>query len=264
MNVELLQLRLAGLPIPEIQYSDVTGSTNEDALRWVERGAVDGCLVISDQQTQGRGRLRRRWITNPGAALAFSLILRPSDEEQNQFNFFSPLGALAICQALENRLQLEAQIKWPNDVLIQRKKVAGILVETAWLGSQLQGLVIGIGLNITPVALPPANEVLFPAICVEEAAGRPVDRLALLHDILQALFSWRAAIHQPLFRTAWEERLAFRGEWVKIEEASNLTGSSPTTGQIRGVDETGNLLLATESGKILQVAVGDLHLRLID
>jgi BirA family biotin operon repressor/biotin-[acetyl-CoA-carboxylase] ligase len=264
MNVTKISSRLAGLPVTQIRYFDVIGSTNDEALRWAEAGTADGCLVVADQQTQARGRLGRRWVTNPGAALAFSLILHPTPNEQAKISFFSPLGALAICQALESIPGLAVLIKWPNDVLIQRKKTAGILVEAAWLGDRIQSLVIGIGINIAPAAVPPAGEILFPATSVEEAAGIKIDRLDLLRAILQGIFYWRAKINEDAFHAAWEQRLAFKGEWVKVEEASGSDGHAPIIGQVTGLDEVGNLILHTSSGENLPIAVGDLHLRLIE
>jgi BirA family transcriptional regulator, biotin operon repressor / biotin---[acetyl-CoA-carboxylase] ligase len=268
MNIETLYSHLGGLPIPHIRYFDTIGSTNDEALAWTAAGAEDGCLVIADQQTKGRGRFQRRWITHPGAALAFSMILHPTPDEMNQVGFFSPLGALAICQALEEKLGLAAQIKWPNDVILARKKAAGILVEAAWMGDQLQGIVIGIGLNIAAEAVPPANELLFPAISVEEALGpaakrKPVDREDLLRSILQGIFTWRSRLAEESFHHAWEERLAFREEWVRIEEAGDEE-SGPISGQITGIDPKGNLLLRNSVGKTVAVVVGDVHLRLID
>lgn len=260
MNIDSLQNNLAGLPIPEIRYFDSIGSTNDEALAWIAAGAGDGCLVIADQQTRGRGRFQRRWITRAGAALAFSLILRPTVGEMARVGFFSPLGAVSLSQALEEQLGLHPLIKWPNDVLLERKKAAGILVEAAWLGDQLQGMVIGIGLNITPEAVPPAAELLFPATSVETAAGQPVDREALLKAILQAIFTWRAALTTEAFHQAWEARLAFRGEWVRIEDS----GQPPVTGQVMGIDPGGNLLLRNQAGETTAVAVGDLHLRLVE
>ena len=94
--------------------------------------------MIADQQTKGRGRLGRSWVTNPGAALAFSIILRPTAEEIDHLGLFSPLAGLAVCLALQN-LHLPAEIKWPNDVLLARRKTCGILAESVWQGEQLQG-----------------------------------------------------------------------------------------------------------------------------
>lgn len=260
MDIDSLQTHLAGLPIPQIHYFDRIGSTNDEALAWVAAGASDGCLVVADQQTQGRGRFQRRWVTRAGAALAFSLILHPTAAETNQVGLLSPLGAVAICQALEKQVGLSPQIKWPNDVLLQRKKTSGILAEASWMGGQLQGVVIGIGINIASEAVPPASEVLFPATCVEEAAGKPVDREVLLQAVLEAIFDWRARVHTQAFHQAWEERLAFRGEWVRIEES----GQAPVTGQVMGIDLAGNLLLRNQAGETVTVVVGDLHLRLLE
>jgi len=260
MDVGTLTSLFTGLPVPQFRYFDTIGSTNDEALAWVAAGAQDGCLVAADQQTLGRGRLNRRWITHPGAALAFSLILLPKAEEIERMGMFSPLGALAICQALENMLGLASQIKWPNDVLLQGRKVAGILLEAAWLGDELQGIVIGIGVNVTAAAVPPQNELLFPAISVEEAAERPVERIALLKEILQSMFELRSKLIEPAFGQAWEQHLAFKGQWVRIEGTDN----QPITGQVLGIDPAGGLLLRSSAGKQFTVTVGDVHLRLME
>lgn len=261
MNVESLRLALAELPVPNIRYFEALGSSNDEALAWISQGGTDGCLVVADSQTQGRGRLGRKWVTQPGSSLAFSLVLRPTPAEIERLAYFSPLGALAICEALEG-LNLAPLIKWPNDVLLNRRKVAGILVEAAWLGSQLEGLVIGIGLNIAPDSIPPAAQLLFPATSVQDAAGITVDRLELLRVILSNLFSWRARLFDPAFFAGWENRLAFRGEWVKLQETvSQASNNGELTGQMIGIDASGNLLLKTQSGATTAVSVGDVHLR---
>jgi BirA family transcriptional regulator, biotin operon repressor / biotin---[acetyl-CoA-carboxylase] ligase len=262
MNVSSISSRLANLPIPQIRYYDVIGSTNDEALRWAATGATDGCLVVADQQTSGRGRLGRHWVTIPGAALAFSLILLPHPAEQAQSRFFTALGALAVCQALKTRLGLDAQIKWPNDILLEGKKTAGILVEANWMSQEMQSAVIGIGINITAEAVPPASELLFPATNIEESAGKKVDRIDLMQAILQEFFTWRGQLLEGGIRSAWEDRLAYKGEWVTIEEAPHSGENTPLTGQIIGLDDSGSLLLCNAAGAIVQVVAGDLHLRL--
>jgi BirA family biotin operon repressor/biotin-[acetyl-CoA-carboxylase] ligase len=260
MDEKELIRQLADLPIPHIRYFDTIGSTNDEALTWAAEGAEDGCLVAADQQTQGRGRFQRRWITRPGTALAFSLILHPTPAEMKRIEFFSPLGALAISQALEGIPGLNPLIKWPNDVLLQRRKAAGILVEAAWVGDHMQGMVIGVGLNVAPQSVPPADEVLFPAISVEEVSGHSIDRVQILHAILKALFTWRVQIGTEAFQQAWEQRLAFRDEWVRIDG----TAGEPITGQVVGIDPKGSLLLRNTAGEITAVMVGDVHLRLME
>lgn len=269
MNVQSLTSLLAGLPVPQVRAFDSIGSTNDEAKSWAADGAADGCLVIADRQTQGRGRFGRRWITLPGASLAFSLILRPDPAEMNHAGLFSPLGALAISQALEQAYKLDARVKWPNDVLLHDaaiqhpqatdwRKAAGILVEAVWTGEQLQALIIGIGINVAPGAVPPANELLFPAICVEDSAGQPVNREQLLKDVLAALFAWRPKLLDDRLRMEWEKRLAFKNEWVQVEE----TGGPPIIGQVVGLEPSGSLLLRTQAGELVKAAVGDVHLRL--
>lgn len=265
MNVDSLRLALEGLPVPQIRYFDALGSSNDEALDWISQaGSPDGMLVVADSQTSGRGRLGRKWVTQPGTSLAFSLALRPTPAEIEHLAYFSPLGAMAICEALE-ALNLAPKIKWPNDVLLNRRKAAGILVEVAWLGSQLQGIVIGIGVNIAPESVPPADQLRFPATSVQTAAGQPVDRLALLRSILTSLFAWRARLSEPAFFAGWEQRLAFRGEWVRLQEAGAQAGASGALeGQLAGIDRGGNLLLKTQTGAITAVNVGDVQLRPIE
>lgn len=260
MLEESLRTQLADLPIPEIHFFETIGSTNDEALAWSEKGAADGCLVIADTQTRGRGRLNRQWITRPGAALAFSLILRPKPEEISQLFLFSPLGGLALCQALSKGLGLAAQIKWPNDVLLNKQKVAGILVESFWSGEIPQSIILGIGVNVAPEAVPPADEVMYPATSVEQIYGKPVDRFDLLHDLLEALFEWRTNLTSARFFKAWEDYLAFRGDWVRVDQP----GLDPITGQILGITENGNLRLLTKMGQEINVYAGDIRLRPAD
>lgn len=260
MDVQTLKSRLAGLPIPDLRYFEEIGSTNDEALTWIEKGAQDGCLVVADAQTAGRGRLGRRWVTRPRAALAFSLIMRPSQAERAHLGFFSPLGALAICQSLEEQFGLHPAIKWPNDVLLERRKMAGILVEVSWLNDQLQGVVLGIGVNIASNSVPPDSEVMFPATSVEHVLGRAIDRRDTLAAILKGIFHWRGLLGSQAFFQGWEERLAFKDEWVQVQE----TGGAPLTGQVAGIDATGQLLLRLASGQVKAVSVGDVHLRLVE
>ena len=257
MNAAALRARLADLHLPAVRYFDTVGSTNDIALDWVQQDAPDQALVVADQQVAGRGRLGRQWITLPGAALAFSLVIRPSAAEAERLALFSPLAAVSLLQVLKDRCGLQAQIKWPNDVLIGRKKVAGILVEVQWEGPQPTGLVIGVGINVAHSAVPPASQLLFPATSVEAAAGREIDRLDLLHDLLAALLSWRPRMGSEAFFQAWEGNLAFLQEPVRIESG----GQQVYNGTVLGIDVSGNLRLLDSTGKEIHIASGDVRLR---
>jgi len=255
-NVPADAERLKSLGITGLRFLEETGSTNDDALVWAEQGAADGCLVVADAQTRGRGRLDRRWVTAPGAALAMSLVLRPSPAEAAQAGLFAGLGAVAVTEALEQGWGLKPQIKWPNDVLLGGQKVCGILAEASWSGSQLQAVVLGIGVNVAPSSVPPQDELLFPATCIEAAAGRTVERQEVLERIVEQLFVWRPALGSAEFLEAWNRRLAFRGEAVQI-----VMPGYNITGEVMEVDPAGGLRLRRRDGNVETVLAGDVHLR---
>jgi BirA family biotin operon repressor/biotin-[acetyl-CoA-carboxylase] ligase len=167
MDQTSLQALLADLPLGSVRYFATVGSTNDLAGRWVEAGAPDLALVAADEQTAGRGRLNRRWITPPSSALAFSLVLKnPVEADVLRY---TALGALAVCDALNAALSpvLPAQIKWPNDVIATRRKLAGVLAEAHWQGESLTAVILGIGINVAPPSVPPDEQLNYPATCVE-------------------------------------------------------------------------------------------------
>jgi len=260
MDEQTLRSGLADLPIPAMQYFDNLPSTNDLALDWAENGAPDFSLVAADSQSAGRGRLGRRWVTRAGAALAFSLVLRPSPLETAHLALFSPLAGLAVSLALEKLYSLQPMIKWPNDVLLERKKVAGILAEAAWQGQKVNGVILGIGINVASSSVPPAHELLFPATSVEQETGQAVDRIRLLRSVLEEVLAWRLTLGSARFMQAWEQRLAFRGEWV---EASQL-GKAALHGQVVRIDQDGNLIIVDNRGKEISITAGDIHLRPVD
>ncbi len=259
MNKEDLVQQLANLPIPDIRFHESIGSTNDEGLAWAEAGAADGSLVVAEQQTKGRGRLGRSWVTNPGAALAFTLILQPTPAEMEHIGLFSPLAGLAVCLALQG-MGLPAEIKWPNDVLLNRQKTCGILAESSWEAQSLRAVVIGVGINVAPSSIPPADQLQFPATCVEDHLGRPVQREKLLQEILAAFFTWRGIMGTIAFFRAWEERLAFKGESVYLKNS----GNEVLTGILLGVGEHGDLRIHLSEGGVKLVSVGDVHLRPVD
>lgn len=255
MSDSLLTFDGSGLPLAGVRALAQTGSTNADALMMAQLGAADGWLILAEEQTQGRGRFERRWVTRAGTALAFSLLLRPTEAEQAQLGRFVALGALAVQRALVE-LGLAAQIKWPNDVLVDGRKICGILVETLWQDGQAQAVVLGVGVNVLAESVPPAEELQFPATSVEDSLGQPVERAALLRSILTQIFAWRERMLEQDFWNAWQDSLAFRGQWVRVEG-----GQQPIVGVLEGLNADGNLLLRLEDGSSAVVMVGDVHLR---
>ena len=256
MNPNELKKVLSKLPLGNIRYFDSIGSTNNEALAWATGGAEDLSLVIAEEQTAGRGRLDRKWFTPKGTALAFSLILRPTAEEKPHLSRTVGLAALAVADTLRTR-GLISQIKWPNDVLLNGRKVAGILVESVWSGEEVDALVIGIGVNVLKDAVPSAELLFFPATSLEESLGSLVERERILHDILAGIIALRSHLSSDSFIASWEKALAFRGERVQVEQGDG----SILMGKLLGLEPDGSLRLSDEHGKSLTVRFGDVRLR---
>ena len=270
-----LQESLADLHLGGIRYFEITGSTNDEAAAWAETNAPDLALVIANEQTKGRGRLNRRWYTPPNVALAFSLVLRQigldDPETQKYISRTTALGAVAVCDALQGLYGIRAEIKWPNDVLVEHKKIAGILTEAQWYGEKLASVVLGIGINVAPSSLPPQSDLSFPATCLEECLQpRQMDmtnteRIRLLHRVLRKLIDWRPLLNSVVFTRAWESRLSYRGEWVQvyqdIEEATAGKPEPVIEGKVFGITAEGALQLLDRSGYLFTLQVGEIYLR---
>jgi BirA family biotin operon repressor/biotin-[acetyl-CoA-carboxylase] ligase len=262
MDELTLRKSLFSVPLGGLRYFRQTGSTNDVALAWAAAGAPDFSLVYAEQQTAGRGRGSHHWFTPRGTALAFSLILRLFPGGQTSSPLFSALGALAVCEVLES-LGLRPEIKWPNDVLLNRRKICGVLAELVWMGDKLDCLVMGIGMNITPGSVPPADQLTFPATCLEAELPPPkhgiqtLERGVLLQQILKKILHWRSLVATGSFLLAWENRLAFRGEQVEIW----WDGGEVEMGQVEGLEQDGRLRLLSSQGKVFSTNVGEVHLR---
>ena len=123
MNEANLKQAFVDLKIPEFRYFKETDSTNTQALNWISQGAPEYSLVIAEAQTAGRGRNRRKWVTTPGSSIAVSIILHPTIQEQKKLGLFSLLGGFSVLKVLEDNYRIKAQVKWPNDILIDYKKL---------------------------------------------------------------------------------------------------------------------------------------------
>lgn len=250
MNIKSIQK----LPISKVRYFDSIGSTNDEALAWAAQGAPDLSIVIADEQTAGRGRLDRKWFTPKGSALAFSLILRPANN--TPLSRTVGLAALSIADACA-KFGLSPQIKWPNDILLNGKKIAGILIETIWSGDQVTALVIGMGVNVLKQSIPPADQLKFPATSLETELGRPLEREGFLQEVLSRLAAHRSEMDSDRFMIAWENYLAYKNQAVQITNGAKET----MIGELAGLGADGSLLLRDPLGNQLTVHVGDVSLR---
>lgn len=272
MNQTKLQELLVGLPIEEVRYFDVVDSTNSAASRWAESGAPGLALVVANEQTSGRGRAGRQWFTPKGAGLAFSLLINisnqnPSDlanlcrliSHQQKMHLLTALGALAIVATLREEHQLEALVKWPNDVLVNGRKLAGVLVELSWEGDVARTVTLGIGINVTHIPHELDRVEGLPAASVEDLVGKPVDRWNLLRSILARIFKLFPELLNEAFILLYQERLAYLGNWVRVTgQIDNLEG------RVLGLSPEGLLRIETLSGGIITLSAGEIHLRLVD
>ena len=251
------RLPIGGFGLPLHLLASV-GSTNDFALDLAAGGAPEGTLVVADSQTKGRGRGERRWQTRAGTSLAMSLVLRPRAVRPESAWGISVVGALAVSEALEMEGAVPA-IKWPNDVLLGGRKVAGLLVDATWEGERLASAVLGIGVNVLDGSAPPDEDVDFPATSLEASLRRPVDRGTLLLAVLEALARWVPRLGSTTLREAWWQRMAYRDEWVSVEDAGRAL-----RGRLVGLDAGGGVQLGLENGEQVTVGAGAARLRPID
>ena len=239
------------------RYLESTGSTNADGLAWLAEGAPDGAFIFADHQFAGRGRSERKWVTNPESSIAVSIILRLNQSEKERSQLFSALAGVALALTLRKTYEIPAMIKWPNDVLIDNKKTAGILAEADWDDQKLNGIVIGVGINILSGSIPPPDTIQYPATCIQNHTTLQVNRFQMLGSFLQNLFQLRKEISKPSFLNQWENLLAFRNETVYIKENDETI----FIGTLSGIESNGDLRLISKEGMIKKFTAGDVHLR---
>ncbi len=230
------------------------GSTNDEAKRLASMGEPEGTLVVADTQTAGRGRSGRQWVTPPGAAIAMSLILRPTIPSF-QITQTALLGGLVVLEGIEQATGLTAQLKWPNDVLINGRKVAGVLAEAAFTGDKLESVVLGIGVNVN-AGPPPDLSLEYPATCLAAEAGHLLEREPLVNAIIAAFDARYRQLGTAALRQAWAKHLAMLGKKVKA-----IGPGETVFGTLEGVTDEGAAVIRLESGERRTVLAGDVHLR---
>lgn len=249
---QLLKTKALGKTI----YSfEEVGSTNEIASELAKNGAPEGTIVISDSQTQGKGRLKRKWISPHGVNLYMSVILRPQVAPKD-----SPLltfvASIAVIEAIRAE-GVEAFVKWPNDTLIGGKKTAGILTEMEIENDKVLFAIVGIGvnLNMTDEGIEEMGEVAATATSVRKALGHEVDRLKFTASLIGEFEAW----YQRFIRG---ERSRIIKEWTERWRDFNRRlqvnlGEKVVEGVASGVDENGYLLLKKDDGTIEKIISGD-------
>ncbi|HEX3850214.1 MAG TPA: biotin--[acetyl-CoA-carboxylase] ligase [Polyangiaceae bacterium] len=234
-----------------LMYKPVTGSTNDDALLAARSGAPHGSVFVADEQTAGRGRRGHSWLAAPGEDLLFSVLLRPKLELPQTSALTLAIG-LALRDAVSQRIAESADLKWPNDLLVNGKKLAGILVESQLQGDRLQAVVVGIGLNVASREFP--SEIAARATSLALLGSTRLEREPLLYDVLQAI-SARLDAYQNTGVAGILGELntvdALRGKRVRVDAQVGIG---------RGLDEHGRLLLEDDAGRIHAILSGTVEL----
>jgi BirA family biotin operon repressor/biotin-[acetyl-CoA-carboxylase] ligase len=241
---------------PPIIYSESMTSTNIVLKQAAESGAVHGTVALCEEQTAGRGRRGRNWVSPKGQGLWVSLLLRPM-LPPGRAQLITFAAAIAMAEAVEKETGLDILIKWPNDLVLQGKKVCGILLELSGDVETIAYVVIGTGLNVGEKAYPP--ELSASAVSLQEVLGRKVERAPVLRSYLAAMekhmdiLSWEGL---PGILQAYERKSCTLQRAVRVSG-----GGEEFLGTAAGWDENGALLVKLEDGTIRHVLAGDVSVR---
>jgi BirA family biotin operon repressor/biotin-[acetyl-CoA-carboxylase] ligase len=258
-------------------HFETTSSTNDVADRLAAEGAPHGTVVVADAQESGRGRLGRTWFSPPGAGLYTSVVLRPEAlvspaeaglRDDDVRAAVSRLGGVvlasavsltagvALAEGIRAASGLQVEIKWPNDLVVERRKLCGILAEACSTAGAVQHVILGYGINVRPAAYPP--DIAHRATSLETELGRDVDRAGVLAETLARLAEWLADISGPAFA-------AMLDRWRQLSPSSLGSavevlrpGGTWVSGTTAGVDEDGALLV-TVGGSRERVIAGEVR-----
>ncbi len=247
----------------ELSVAEWTGSTNADLLARARDGAPEGLVLAAEEQTAGRGRMGRSWLSPPRAALTFSVLVRPTGVPPARRGWLPLLAGVATATAVRQVCGLDALLKWPNDVLLGSRKLAGILAEQSG-----DAVVIGIGVNVSAsrADLPLVGPASLPATSLLLEGSASLDRGLLLGRILAEAERWYLAwrgTHPPGdpqaagLRAAYLRLCATTGRDVRVE----LPAGKVTYGTATGIDADGRLVVSTPDGEVT-IGAGDVrHVR---
>ena len=236
-----------------IIHHDSISSTMDEARREAEVGAPEGTVVIAEEQTAGRGRFSRTWVSPKGLNLLFSILLRPEPASVPRISMAS---SLAVAKAIQNFTGLVPTIKWPNDVQLQGRKTCGILSESSLEDIGVKYTIVGIGVNVNfdPRLVP---EIADTATSIARELGSPVSRYGLLKAILEEFEPLYLAVNRgESLREEWSVLLDTLGRHIRVR-----WGEQIHEGSAQEVDDDGNLILLLLDGSPLKINAGDVTLQ---
>jgi BirA family transcriptional regulator, biotin operon repressor / biotin---[acetyl-CoA-carboxylase] ligase len=234
-------------------YNEVT-STQDIAAELAKAGSADGTAVISESQTSGRGRKGRNWVSSPEGGLHLSLILKP-DLAPAQVAHIPLVTGIALTRAIRQTTTLHPQIKWPNDIIINRKKAGGILTEMSSEIDRVNYIILGIGLNVNVPGSYLAPRIAGSATSLVEESGSPVSRAGLVQRFLnefEILYHQYLASGFSSVRDDWKALSNTLNSGVKIDDGSHLI-----EGIALDIDENGFLIVRKADGNISRIVSGD-------
>jgi BirA family biotin operon repressor/biotin-[acetyl-CoA-carboxylase] ligase len=241
----------------DIQVFEQTTSTNDVIEKLARDGVKEGAVVFAESQTKGRGRLGRKWISPAHKGLWFSILLRP-DLRPQETTQLTVASATALRRAIATETNLRPEIKWPNDILIGGKKVAGILTELSAELDRVRHVILGIGVDVNLSASELPSELRKTATSLKIELGEPISRAELAVAILRELDADYARICTGKFAEVadeWEENCTTIGKNVTVQ-----IGDRKIRGCAESLDDDGALLLRTEHGRLEPITGGDVTL----
>lgn len=246
----------------KLYYFDVTGSTNNDAKRLAEEGDPHGTVVVADIQNAGKGRRGRKWQTLPGTALSFTLLLRP-EFSPDKASMLTLVMALSVAEAVENVTGTEASIKWPNDIVMNKKKICGMLTEMTMTPEmeEIQYIVVGAGINVNNGSIEEfEEEIRTSATSLKIETGQQIDRAGLLEKVLvrfeENYETFLETLDLSRLRDAYQKHLQGVGCEVRV-----LDPRGEYTGISQGINDKGELVVVKENGERVQVYAGEVSVR---
>ena len=238
----------------KFHYFASIDSTNSEARRLAEDGAAEGEVVVAEAQSRGRGRLGRLWESPPFTNLYLSVILRPhlAPVHAPQITL---TAAVALAETVGLFLSRPPAIKWPNDILVDGKKLAGILTEAACDSARIEYVILGIGLNLNYGADSMPAQLRQRATSIAQLTGQPLVRETVLRRLIQDLDRCYGELEASGFeglRARWEARFVWRGRRVRIE-----LGDQVLIGRAQGIEPGGALILEDDEGQRRSIVAGD-------
>ncbi|MBN2099390.1 MAG: biotin--[acetyl-CoA-carboxylase] ligase [Dehalococcoidia bacterium] len=232
-----------------ILYYPALPSTMDEARGLAGQGAAEGTLILCDEQTEGRGRQGRRWFASPSSSILMSVVFRPTLGQLPQINM---LGSLSIVQTIEKVANIKSRVRWPNDVLIDGKKVAGILMENIFQGHQLEAAILGVGINIS-LDVSAYPEIAPIATSLSGEARRDFNRDDILHILLEEMdMLYQAVKRNEDVYHRWLPHVETLGKTVRIK-----SGQSEEEGLAQSVNPDGSITLRRADGSLVTIATGE-------